>query len=464
MDNSDPLVPLGILSILVSGLAIVVPYLRRKSDAFTAWNFLLLGSMMFIGVGCLEVKYGHWGWPELQWFQPHKSDVLKFVLGTIVFYVALFVSYYYLKTPRNIAARVMNKWPPMTANFVFTILGACFAVAILATVAERVPILGAIFRNVSHKALVLAVVVSFCFWYKHKKQVVLLALFVVVFFFCALDSMVVYVGRRLLLSVVATPIVCLYWLNWRYRSIKANLFRLGVATMIALSTAAFYSTFRHFSKVSSFQGQRNLSTTFEAAKGASLQRAIEAVTRDVLHYFGQYTVHYSLLTIQLVDTGRVDVEPLNTLAFVVSYPVPRLLWPSKPDPLSGRIVKGVLNMRSGTNWGLGITAYGYQQGGIVVTALYAFLIVVLVRVIDDPLARQPDNVFLLFVLCASAPHLVAWIRGDAGVMTIEILESVVFAWGVGLVSRFFFGTAPAGPGRLPGPVRATQGYWRPVGS
>jgi hypothetical protein len=63
-------------------------------------------------------------------------------------------------------------------------------------------------------------------------------------------------------------------------------------------------------------------------------------------------------------------------------------------------------------------------------------------VVDDPLARQPDNPFLLGVLSVTAPHFAAMIRGDFAIMTVEVFEAFAFVWALGLITRFLYGTAP----------------------
>ena len=90
--------------------------------------------------------------------------------------------------------------------------------------------------------------------------------------------------------------------------------------------------------------------------------------------------------------------------------------------------------------------------------LYAVIIVLLCRLVDDPLVRQPDNPFLLGMLIASAPHFAAIIRGEFANMTVEILESFAFVWGLSLLARFFFGTAP-----VPGPPRTALQAGRQLG-
>lgn len=455
MQNSEPLVPLGIAIIALTFGLIVIPYLRGKSDVLTAWNLLLLGGMMFIGIGCFEVAFGVFHWPELQWFQPSKRDISKFVIGTVCFYATLLFTYYYLKWPRRVAAVFFNKWPPQSAGSLYFFLGLFLGLMLLAFLFKEVPIANALFGNVSHKAAVFATVFSFSFWYRNKVNVAALGLFLGIFGYALLFAMVTFIGRRLLLSVAITPLICMYWLKWRYRSPKFNLVWLGFAAFLALGVAAFYSTIRHASVTSSTH-ERSFSSIVQDIKGTSLDKAVAQVSIDWMHYVAQYTTHYSLLTIHLIDGGQAEVEPLNTLAFLATYPIPRMLFPGKPQSFGGRIVTDVLRLPYATNWGLGITGHGYQEGGIPTLILYAVLIVVLIRVLDDALVRQPTNVFLLGILCASSPHLVSITRGDTCNMSAEILESFFFAWGISLVGRFLFGTAQSGSSVGPAPPSHRQ--------
>ena len=440
MQNSGPLVVLGIAILVLTAIVIVVPYMRGKSDILTAWNIVLLGGAMFMGVGPLAVAYGDFHWPELQWFQPTRSEVRKYVIGAIVFYVTLFFSYFILSWPKKISARFLNTWPPISLPLLFCSLVLFGVIAVVASFAGGVAFIGPLFFNISHKALLFAVVFSFCHWYQNKRQLAMLFLFLAVFVLSALDSMVVFHGRRLLLSVVAAPLICMYWLHWRYLSPSKNIIRLGIATALAFSAAVIYSAFRHFDMPKDSVGGRTFATTVQALENVQLEKAFASATNNLLSFFGQYCVHYSLLTIHLVDNGQIEVQPLNTLAFLATYPVPRRFWPNKPQALGVRIVGEILRLPYRTNWGLGIVANCYQEGGLLVEVLYAFLIVMGVRLLDDALVRQPTNIFLLGILCASAPHFAALIRGDPTTMAAEILEAFAFAWGLGLGLRMFFGT------------------------
>ena len=441
MQNSEPLVPLGVAIIALSFGLIVIPYLRGKSDALTAWNMFLFGGALFIGVGCLEVAYGVFHWPELQWFQPTKQDVHKFMLGTVCFYATLLIAYYLLKWPRKVAALFFPNRPPQPTSALYFFLALFVSLMLLAFFFIDVPIAGALFANISHKAAVFAAVFSFAHWYRNKVNFAALLLFLGIFGYVLLFAMVTFVGRRLLLSVVVSPLICMYWLRWRYRPPKYSLILLGTAVVLAMGAAAFYSTIRH-GTVATRDSERSFATIVQRIKESSLDNAVGQISRDWMHYVAQYTTHYSLLTIHLVDSGEAPLDPLNTLAFLATYPIPRILFPAKPAPFGIRIVTDVLRLSAQTNWGCGIVGHGYQEGGIPVIILYAVLIVILIRTVDDALLRQPSNVYLLGILCTSAPHFTSLTRGDTTTMSAEIIESLFFAWGIALLGRVLFGNGP----------------------
>jgi hypothetical protein len=440
MVNSGPLVPFGIAVIVLCGLLILVPYLRRKSDAITAWNIFIFGSSIFIGIGCLEVAWGNFHWPELQWWQPSKSEVNKFIMGATLFYVVAIVTYYYLPWVQSLGRKSFNKWPPKSVGMLLLSISVCLLLSFTVFVVGKAFFFGALFQNISHKGAVFAAAFSFCFWFRDKRNPVLIAIFLGVFAYAGLFSMITFAGRRLLLSVAAAPLVCIYWLHWRNLSPKTNLIRLTLAAFLGLSVTAFYGTIRHYRSISG-EMDPTMARLIESVKSTNTTRAVEQVTGNWLHFLSQYCVHYSLLTMQLVDEKAVPVEPLNSIAYVATYPIPRGIFPRKPSPLGGpRLVNEILRMPYPTNWGLGIVGNGYQEGGMLVIALYTFLAAAACRVFDDALRRQPDNVFLLGMLCASMPHIMAWTRGEVCIMTTEVIEAVFFGLALSILCRFAFGT------------------------
>ena len=384
--------PLAWAIIVVSLFAIVVPILRGRADALTFWNIFLVSGINFTAIGCLEVVYGSFDWPQLQWFQPTRNDVHIFVFGTVLFYVTIFASYYLLAKPIDrMTSGFLNKWPPSTLPLTLSMVAATLAVTVIAMISTRVFFLGPLMINVSQKIVVFGVVFTFCHWYQNKRQLPMLGLFIGLFLYCALFAMVTYVGRRMLMSIAVAPIACMYWLKWRYASPKSILVGLAIAGVIALSVTGFYSSFRHSRAIFGANSDRSFGNVIKALESSSLRSTIEYLKRDSLHFFSQYTVHYSLLTIHLIESREIEVEPLNTLRFLATYPIPRSVWPGKPAALGVRIVSEILRLNVKTNWGLGVVGHCWHEGGYPVIVLYGFLMVVVIRLLDNAMRRHPNN-------------------------------------------------------------------------
>jgi hypothetical protein len=166
---------------------------------------------------------------------------------------------------------------------------------------------------------------------------------------------------------------------------------------------------------------------------------MQKLSSDTFRMMAQSNVQYALFTQRQVNSGRLEEKPLNTVWFLLSYPIPRAIWPEKPSVIGLTITHDVVGARN-ANWGVNVVGHTAYEGGLWVAALYGFLAGFGLRFLDDPLLRQPTNPFLMAVFAAAAPHIVGWVRGDLGVMTIETAECFVFVIILSISARVLFGT------------------------
>jgi hypothetical protein len=145
-----------------------------------------------------------------------------------------------------------------------------------------------------------------------------------------------------------------------------------------------------------------------------------------------------MLTDHYVRQGDLEAKPLNTFKFIAVYPIPRRVWPNKPESL-GRVITHQVLGRT-TTWGTGVAGHSAYEGGLIVAAMFGYMAAFGIRFFDDPLMRQPTNPFLIAMLAAAAMHLVAWPRGDLAVMTFEVAECFFFTIVLAWIGRFLFGT------------------------
>jgi hypothetical protein len=450
MDNCEPLALYGALVIILAGGFILVPFLRGKADLISAFNILWLGIAIFIGVGCFEAASTPMRFPGLQWFAPTKAEVSRYMSITTVFLIALIVSYYYDPISRSLSRRSLNKWPPFTTGTALYVIALCVVIVIAYAVGQlvRITFVGQILINVSHKAMVFACCFSFLLWYRQRLNFAWLALFIAVFLGMCMMAMLAAHGRRLLLSVFAVPIVAVYYYharNWRPTRTLALICVAGLAVFVF---NLMYSAIRHYDWA---KGEQRTAAGIVKQIGAIGRTDwYSRFARDSLFHFSQQVVHYALLTDHYVNSGQLEPRPFNTLLFFPSYPIPRRIWPDKPDVLGAIITRDVV--RATTNWGTSVAGHAAFEGGMIIAVLFGYMAAFGARMFDNPLRRQPKNPFLIAMLATASAHILAWPRGDVTIMTLEIGECFFFAIAMGIGGRIFFGTEQ--PSQLPAPDNA----------
>jgi hypothetical protein len=449
MENSDSLAWFGVAVIVVMAAFVIVPYLRGKSDLLTAWNVLLLSIAINTGVGCLEVRYGDWSWPNLQWFQPTIPEMQWCMAANTVFIVALILFYYYNPIPGYFTSRMLVRWPPLNGLTYFYVIAFCGLFVAAAMVTRHITFVSQILNQLSTKAAVFAVVFSFMLWYRNRVNLFWLFFFFGVFLGASFFSIIVSVGRRMLLSMVLGPLLCVYWTSIRYWKPKYCMSALAGVAVVVFLTSLAYNSFRFFHHGHSGEERSTANVLAHVSEIGNTDWTASFVSNK-LHYFSQYCVHYSLLAERFAGDGRMPTKPLNTLAFLIAIPIPREIWEEKPETIGITMVRDVVGDPS-TNWGVGIAGHGAYEGGMLALVLYAFLVAFGIRFLDDPILSQPTNPFLIANFAAAGPHVLAFARGDFGIMSFEVIKCFVFMIVLAYSARLLFGTVRAsqiGPSRL----------------
>jgi hypothetical protein len=457
MANSDVLVPFGIAIIVVVGAFMLIPFLRRKADLITGWNSLLLGVILFAGLGSIEVKYtSGLPWEHLNWFQPTAKEVQWYMLATSAFIATLLAAYYLNGPAKRFAQRRFQKWPEVNVPVTLFVLGCCLTFILISFVAGRITFIGPASFKLGHKSAVCACVFSFMLWYRNRINMAWLILFVCVLLIAVLYSMLVSPGRRLLLSILLGPVLCVYWTQVRHWKPTKILFTMGVATCMLLAVSVVYSKIRWYSMTT--VESRSVKGVVQQLRDLQTKGDVFSVfLRGRIEYFGQANGLFALLTQRYVSQGALAPVPLNSLRFLASYAIPRNVWPKKPEVIGRVVVRDVARV-SGTNWGLGIAGQGAYEGGVPALALYAVLLAFFVRIIDEPLRLQPTNPFLITMHAAALPHIIAIPRGDMAIMFAEAAECILFAFFMGILCRAIFGSQRSQSPRAVSSAQWQSGY------
>jgi hypothetical protein len=224
---------------------------------------------------------------------------------------------------------------------------------------------------------------------------------------------------------------------------------IGTAMALVFVISLVYSTFRHVDRrmEKGVHHERSLKLMLQALASVDSTVWLKNFSDDVLWGLSQHVAHYGMLTEHYVYTDQLEAKPFNTFKFCLVYPIPRRMWPDKPESLGRTITHQMLGRK--TTWGTGVAGHSAYEGGVIISAMLAYFVVMGVRMFDEPLKRQPQNPFLIAMLASAAMHIIGWPRGDLAVMTFEVGECLLFTFALSFGCRMLFGTDRTWRGAYP---------------
>jgi hypothetical protein len=430
--------------------AMAIPYIRGQADLLTARNFFLLGALLYVGFsGVKASREGH--------FYDYSQKVyLQYYVYIVVFFVVFSLAYRKLQWPRRAAARRFLTWPQQEG------IGLWFPMALTLTamlgqiILVQVPGVRALLVRVGVIAPAFALVFALAIWKRNKLSPVSVALVAIVFFAGAYLSFSSGGGRRFLYALAIAAPVCFYWWTLRYRRPLLTMSIFAVVLAIWPIADSAYRAARWYG----FSGRAKTEDVGAATRWRIFKDSLfatgETFGQSALQ-IGQTTVENMLLTTYIFGEGHAQfpdfyVKPLHSLYVLTTLPFPRALWEDKPISLgitlpydSGILTKEVAR----TNWGPGIVAHAVHDGGIPAAILYAVIIGLALRFVDELLVRHPGNPFLLGFLCSASVQIAAFIRGDLATMSALALLCFVFMIALAWATKMVVG-AEANWAKMPG--------------
>ena len=418
--------------ILVMGLLLVVPVLRRQRDVFSAWNLYLLGAIIFgglSGINCVNTDH---------YLATYKSaDYTKYYLGAVVFYPTIIATYHFFRWPRKLAGKSFLKWPELNAGTVPLIALPLAAVVIAQVVVIPIPGFQQLMTQAAYSAPVLALACAFIVWSRSPSNVFMFALVVVVFCAAVFGATSSGTSRRYLVGVLATVPVCLYWTWLRYKPTPYILATLAAAVAIAVPVMMGYTLIRHLIKKNAESSTQRFSQLVN-----ELPKAVQSGgSKEGL--MGQDSVEAAIMCIHLLNDGSraLEVDYFYTPKWILTNPIPRAMWPEKPRSTGIVLVYASGLAYRGMNFNIGLNVIGqcYHDGGLLMHVLYAFLFGSFLRFVDELLIRQPGNPYLIGALVAMSGQIMAWTRGGIDVMSMQIIMVCALTVFVGWVGKIVFG-------------------------
>jgi hypothetical protein len=362
------------------------------------------------------------------------SDVLLLFAGTALFFVAFWYAYNHWSIPQKIAIKRWRTSPTVNTASILVVGSIAMFFGFLASVLPvEIPVIGQI-TNVLGKLLPAASVALFFFcWLRNPVNLIYLAATGAAFLLAIFVALFGAGRHPLFAALIAIPIAW-YWAKWRYQRPAATIGRilaLGVGAAIVILA---YSGFRH-----DFMGDADSGIAMDRIR--QLMKFQLETSGDAESFLQEDAITVSLLCIEEFHRNG-DPDYFHTLRFVLSNPIPRDIWPEKPQALGESLPESLGEFSDGyVNWGTGIIGNAFHDGGLWMAGIYGLLVGGVFRIFDDILRRQPLNPWPIAMLAAMSPKIVAYSRGDIAIYTVELVGLTVITVIMMKLIKPIFGTA-----------------------
>lgn len=229
-------------------------------------------------------------------------------------------------------------------------------------------------------------------------------------------------GRRDLVSVLLAAPIMWYFVSLRYQSGPSIIRKVGPLVAVGILGVAFLTTIRH-------KGVEKNSTPDAIDR---FNQIVELATNPRISTQGVEDMIYTDTagnTMWIIDRypETYAYEPLAMAYWIIVNPIPRAIFPGKPEAL-GVIISD--QMGRNENLGAGIIGHAWREGGPVAVMVFAIAFGLIYGTGDRALRDRAWNPYAVAAIGSGAGNVFAMSRGDTGLFFIQVAASVI---GVALV-------------------------------
>jgi hypothetical protein len=414
----------SLVLLLLTVLLLALAYSRDRMDLFSYQSAFQLGMMVFFYGPLLLVPM----FPELRWpYVPSGEGFTTMAIAMIVFNI-VYLMFFSLGSKMEWPERVV----PNYAFLPVSMLGLSIMTAGMLTASVAIylvaftpgamnlfeAVLLVLIPSLGAYATGLATVLVLRQWYNAVWYVLLAAVFTV----ALLASVGFSADRRYALGVLIMIPWMLYYGWLRYKKKSFTLMVAGIGAAVAFSFVLIYSTFRHDSGVAG----TSVAIRLEQAGSADLRKAFDP--QNALGLFLQDTAYNSIYCIENYPNNK-EYMPLHGLFYVITNPIPRAVFPAKPNALGIMMADTVGAVG---NLGPGIIGHGWAEAHWIGILYYAAAFGVLIAIADRLIRTRANNPYFLAAMGANMGNAIALPRGEVALFVVQIgyglIGTLVVSW------------------------------------
>ncbi len=402
--------------LLVVALALCVVMLRDHArgtvELFSCRNIAIGGFILFQLTSAAVALFN----PDLNYYHYLNRPVqtaLTYAAMVSVFMLLANMAYRRGWIVRKLAWRVPATQAAPGDTFLLAMAVVLTIIAAILRFTVRVPLIGIMSTQFGSAFAALACGVVGWVWGRRLLNPALIlyaTLIVAVNFGIAMSSSF---GRRTLVAVGAGLLWGMYYSHWRYLRTGAILHRLVLLSIPSIIVVALFTSVRKGSG----------SSTGEQVQEISAKGDLKAGLIDLAG--GQNCGGVSMWLVER-HPESFERRPLMTIWHFLIYPVPRVLWPTKPRPIGQLIPRMAVMTRvdySSLSIGAGIIGTANAEGGWYAVVIYALLGGLMLRFLDE-IASASDSPFVILPIGCALGQVLGLARGETSAFTFILLTNI----------------------------------------
>ena len=229
-------------------------------------------------------------------------------------------------------------------------------------------------------------------------------------------------GRREILGILFSIMWSLYYEKWRLMSAAWLLPRVAIASAgLSVVVLAVSS-----SRVSGENVDRSLTQQVERVFTIDPQSVQENV---IAALSGQFAGGISMWILE-ARVRYSEYDPLHSLVYFITLPIPRDFWKGKPEGLGLIVVDeaGVTGVSEGHSWGPGLVGHLSHDFVLISLPIYAFLLALTFRYIDTRVSLSQNDPLTSAIFGSALGQVLGMPRGDLGLFAFNMVAAFSGVW------------------------------------
>lgn len=419
--------------------------LRRDGEAITTKVIFLLGFAYFQPLsGLFSLLTGQTD--ALYVERPGVPSVIFAMMCSLFVGIFLF-AYSRGWGVRKLAARPTLQRATSTAGLVASsVISLVLAFICRDLIGTTIPVLGVLTFQLASGMYVAAVGFAAWAWFENPKRIsTTLWLMTVLVAVLAAFLAVEWSRRGMISTFIAVPWAG-YYCAWRYMPRTRFLKWFAIVVICGIIPVTFQSALR---------GEAQGGAGFKDSKAlGGLAGYVDAIKRtrpsDFMNAFvefgaAQFAGANSIWLIE--EYPRIaPFAPLHQLYYLAVHPVPRLVWQSKPEGLGREmvVIGGIRRVARDHNLGPGIIGHCWVDFCWVSLPLYAVILGLWFRYLDDRASSCAALPYVVIPLGAGTAHIFGIARGETALFTFNAIAAMAGAIVAAKASAYFFAKPTGG--------------------